>query len=130
MLTRTRWAVLGYLQEMGIGDETVADVILAIDEACANVVRHAFPDGDGHFRLAADLSDDDVLVEVEDHGVGFNPFDLGGRATTPDALSGRGLGIIHKLMTSVELESPIDDGGTRLRMRKRLVSPPRRLGVS
>jgi len=129
MLTRTRWALLGYLQELGTTDDTAADVILALDEACANVVRHAFPTGDGTFRLAADISDDEVMVEVEDDGVGFDTLAIGTRAIAPDALSGRGLRIIHRLMTSVELESPIDNcatGGTRLRMRKRLhpASPP------
>src|SRR4029453_17126732 len=46
MLTRTRWALLGYMQELGTGDETAGEVILALDEACGNVVRHAFPGGE------------------------------------------------------------------------------------
>jgi sigma-B regulation protein RsbU (phosphoserine phosphatase) len=120
MLTRTRWALLGYLQELGTGDDTIADVILALDEACANVVRHAFPTGDGSFRLAAELTENEVLLEVEDDGVGFDALELSTRPIPADALAGRGLGIIQQLMTSVELESPIERGGTRLRMRKRL----------
>jgi len=123
MLTRTRWALLGYLEEMGAGDELAGDVILALDEACANVVRHAFPGGDGTFRLAAQLNDDEVVVEVEDDGVGFNTRDVTTRPVPPDALSGRGLGIIRQLMTTVEVESPINDGGTRLRMCKKLGVP-------
>src|SRR2546421_8213859 len=124
MLTRTRWALLGYLEELGAGDDVMGDVILALDEACANVVRHAFPQGHGSFRLAADLTDDEVLVEVEDDGVGFNPREVGSRSVAPDALSGRGLGMIRKLMTSVEVESPVTSGGTRLRMRKALAHHP------
>jgi anti-sigma regulatory factor (Ser/Thr protein kinase) len=83
-------------------------------------VRHAFPTGDGSFRLAAELTENEVVVEVEDNGVGFNAVEMSTRPIPKDALSGRGLGIIHQLMTSVELESPIGGGGTRLRMRKRL----------
>jgi anti-sigma regulatory factor (Ser/Thr protein kinase) len=120
MLTRTRWALLGYLEELGAGEDTTADVILALDEACANVVRHAFPTGPGSFRLAADITDREVLVQVEDDGVGFDVGDLGTRRIEPDAVSGRGLGIIRTLMTSVEVESPLNDGGTRLTMRRLL----------
>jgi serine/threonine-protein kinase RsbW len=120
LLPRTRWALLGYLQELGAGEETTSDVVLALDEACANVVRHAFPEGDGSFRLSADLTDDEVEVVVEDDGVGFNPFEVTALGCNPEAISGRGLRIIRQLMTSVEVESPMPEGGTRLRMRKAL----------
>jgi serine/threonine-protein kinase RsbW len=126
LLTRTRRALLGYLDELGADNETSADVILALDEACANVVRHAFPEGDGTFRLAADISDDEVFVEVEDDGVGFDVSALGFQPLGSNALSGRGLAIIRRLMTSVEVESPIGSGGTRLRMRKDLTAEPER----
>ena len=116
--------MLGYLEELGAGEDVAGDVILALDEACANVVRHAFPHGHGNFRLAADLTDDEVLVEVEDDGVGFNPVEVGTRKVAPDALSGRGLGMIRQLMTSVEVESPVSSGGTRLRMRRALAPHP------
>jgi serine/threonine-protein kinase RsbW len=120
LLPKTRWALSGYLEEMGAGPEAVGDVILALDEACANVVRHAFPGGAGSYRLTADLSDDEVVFEVEDKGVGFNPFETTGLGVDPGATSGRGLRLIRQLMTAVEVESPMPTGGTRLRMRKLL----------
>ena len=120
MLGRTRWALLGYLEELGASEETTGDVILALDEACANVVRHAFPEGEGSFRLTADLSPSEVLMEVEDDGIGFNPFEVTALGVEPEATSGRGLRIIRQVMTSVEVESPMPHGGTRLRMRKDL----------
>ena len=120
LLPKTRWALSGYLEEVGAAPDTVGDVILALDEACANVVRHAFPDGDGEYRLTAELNDDEVVVEIEDHGVGFNPFEQTGVGVEPEATSGRGLRLIRQLMTAVEVESPRPTGGTRVRMRKRL----------
>ena len=118
MLPRTRWALLGYLEETGAGDDTTSDVILALDEACANVVRHAFPEGDGSFQLFAEITSDEIVVEVRDAGVGFNPFETTGVAVEPEAVSGRGLRLIRHLMSEVQVESPMPDGGTRLRMRK------------
>lgn len=120
LLGRTRWALLGYLEEVGADDETTGDVILALDEACANVVRHAFPEGTGHFRLSADLSASEVVIEVEDNGVGFSPYEATALGVEPEATSGRGLRIIRQVMTSVEVESPMAGGGTRVRMRKDL----------
>src|SRR5688572_3990869 len=43
LLPKTRQAIAGYLEEAGPSSETIHDVILAVDEACANVIRHAFP---------------------------------------------------------------------------------------
>ena len=66
LLPKTRWALAGYMEELGTGSEIMGDVILALDEACANVVRHAFPDGTGEYRLVADLSSDELIFEVPD----------------------------------------------------------------
>ncbi|MDQ1436916.1 MAG: hypothetical protein QOK43_545 [Acidimicrobiaceae bacterium] len=135
LLPRTRRAVAEYLAEIGASAEHVDDVILALDEACANVIRHAFPEGDdGTFRLVADIADDEVNMSVEDDGVGFKSdlIDLRAEADPADcdavgnanATSGRGLEIIRRLMTSVEVRSPTETGvGTRLQMHKRLREP-------
>jgi serine/threonine-protein kinase RsbW len=120
LLPRTRRAIAEYLAEIGASPEHVDDVILALDEACANVIRHAFPDnGEAHFRVSAEITDDEVEVSVEDHGVGFRPETIDLR--DGEGTSGRGLKMIRQLMTSVEVRSPIEQGqGTRLLMRKRL----------
>lgn len=121
LLPRTRWALAGYMEEFGAGPEVAGDVILALDEACANVVRHAFPNGgSGVYRLSADLNPHELVFEVEDDGVGFDPFEQVLTEPELQATSGRGLRLIRHLMTSVEVESPRPSGGTRLHMRKRL----------
>src|SRR5688500_18632926 len=121
LLPRTRRAVAGFVEEATGETEAVDDVILALDEACANVVRHAFPGGvQGTIRLLAEIHDDSVTVFVEDDGVGFDPFRVHLRGGL-EAVSGRGLHLIRMLMTEVDVESPTERGsGTRLRMHKRL----------
>jgi signal transduction histidine kinase len=72
LLPRTRQAVSGYLEEVGTEPDDRADVVLALDEACANVIRHAFPDGPpGTIRLRAEIDGDAVTVQVEDDGRGL-----------------------------------------------------------
>ncbi len=129
-LPRTRRAIAGYLEEVGADAEQSADVVLALDEACANVVRHAFPHGTaGTIHLRAELDPDSVVVQVEDEGVGFDPFSAPLREAEPEDVSGRGLRIIRELMSSVHVESPTNNGGTRLRMAKELHPRPATSGV-
>ncbi|HVL92819.1 MAG TPA: ATP-binding protein [Acidimicrobiales bacterium] len=120
MLPKTRRAVDGYMEDLGSGPDERADVVLALDEACGNVIRHAFPAGaDGVIRLRAEITDSTVTVQVEDDGVGFDPYSVTLDRAGHEDVSGRGLGIIRELMTTVELESPVTpSGGTRVRMEK------------
>ena len=123
LLPRTRNAVAGYLEDVGAEPDERADVVLALDEACANVIRHAFPHGaTGTIRLRAEIGADAVTVQVEDDGVGFDALEATRREPLPEDTSGRGLHMIRTLMTTVQLESPTETGGTRLRMQKLLTT--------
>lgn len=122
MLPRTRAAVSGYLEESPMTSDVADDVILALDEACANVIRHAFPQGvEGTIRLLAEIDHRAVTVLVEDDGVGFDPFEVDLSSANLEDTSGRGLHLIRMLMTSLDVESPTETGaGTRLRMQRQL----------
>jgi anti-sigma regulatory factor (Ser/Thr protein kinase) len=128
LLAATRRVLAVCLEEFGAPDEVVYDVILAIDEACTNVVRHAYPQGhDGSYLLRADLQREKILIEVVDDGVGFDIMEKPRHPPeTCDvgklAVSGRGMDVMRRLMTTVEVESPTPTGGTRLRMTRLL--PP------
>jgi anti-sigma regulatory factor (Ser/Thr protein kinase) len=121
LLPRTRRAIAEYLRETGATDEQLDDIVLAVDEACGNVVRHAYRVGDvGEYRLAALISDDEVSIAVEDDGVGL-PDEVVDITDATGAVSGRGLDIIRHVMTTVELHSPTKRGvGTEVRMCKLL----------
>lgn len=130
-LPRTRRTVADYLEEVGADADDSADVVLALEEACANVVRHAFPKGTtGTIHLRAELGPESVEVQVEDHGVGFDPFSAPLQEAELEDLSGRGLRIIREVMSSVDVESPTNNtGGTRLRMAKQLHPPAAAAGA-
>jgi anti-sigma regulatory factor (Ser/Thr protein kinase) len=127
MLAATRKVLALYLQEIGTTGEIIDDVILAVDEACTNVLVHAFPGSvvdRPNYRLCADFRSDRIEIEVADNGTGF---DLMAKPWPRDedahmASGGRGLEVMRRLMTSVEVESPTATGGTRLRLVRTL--PP------
>ena len=81
----------------------VDGVVLAVSEAVANVVAHAYLDGaHGMVELSAAASPFEVTVTVRDHGRGLGAKD--GR--TPGA--GYGLLLIDRLAQHVELADTPD----------------------
>src|SRR5919204_4704177 len=70
-----RLALAGLSRLQPISDETLADLKLAITEACSNSVRHAYGDGNGESRavveIVYELHDDQLVIEVADQGKGF-----------------------------------------------------------
>jgi serine phosphatase RsbU (regulator of sigma subunit) len=97
-----------WLAETGDGDDDVFAMKLAVSEACANAVEHAYGPGSGHtFRLRAERSGGEVVIEVSDSG----------RWRTPrGSRRGLGIGIIEQLMDAVDVQRM--SSGTTLHMRK------------
>jgi anti-sigma regulatory factor (Ser/Thr protein kinase) len=114
-LTMARRAMDEYLDEAGLVGDEREDLVLALDEACANVIRHAFPGGFGRISMTAERCEQEVVVQVEDDGVGFDASAPRPKPGPYDT-SGRGLSIIRGVMTSVDVDSSA--GGTRVVMRK------------
>lgn len=62
-------------EKVGFGDEDVGKIELACDEACTNVIKHAY--GGEHADKALDIlikiDYQKFTIIVTDHGKGFNP---------------------------------------------------------
>jgi anti-sigma regulatory factor (Ser/Thr protein kinase) len=86
------------------------DVALAVSEAVANVVLHAYRDGrPGRVRVVACSEPEALVVVVRDFGCGMRPH-----PESPGA--GFGLSIVGATAAAMNIERPAD-GGTRIRMR-------------
>ncbi|MGH2854143.1 MAG: ATP-binding SpoIIE family protein phosphatase [Solirubrobacteraceae bacterium] len=103
-----RHRVERWLAETGDGRDDVFAIALAVSEACANAVEHAYDPESGHtFRLRAERASGEVVIEVSDSG----------RWRTPrGSQRGLGLGMIEQLMDAVDVEPA--SSGTTVRMRK------------
>ncbi|MCB2205565.1 ATP-binding protein [bacterium] len=96
---------------LGFQDDEVGQIELAIDEACTNIIKHAYkynPDGIIEIRLSTLKTDGKTkfIVDIFDSGISFDSS----RYTAPDMkeyfkkLRHGGLGIVlmKKLMDEVE----------------------------
>ena len=120
-ITLSRLALSGLTRVRPLADETLADLKLALTEACSNSVRHAYGDDGGHVSISFELRDDRLIVEVADDGTGFEPEPR--RQNGDDAeLSEGGLGIaiIRSIADEVEIGGGANGRGSRLRFVKLL----------
>ena len=119
-LAEVRGALRSWLSEIGVSGADASAVTHAAQEACANVVEHAYgvptPDDSlARIGITAQVTADGTLdLEVADRGRWRPPgADPGGR--------GRGLMLMRGLIDKVDVVSAED--GTRVRFRHPLTRP-------
>ncbi|KAA3630483.1 MAG: ATP-binding protein [Proteobacteria bacterium] len=108
------------LEGTGVDGDTRHQLVVAVNEACMNVIQHAY---------GAQRSGDMVLMlERESGWLTFRIIDFAPTVDTstlqPRDLSevrpgGLGLSLIHKIMDEIRYPAPPPDGGNVLEMRKR-----------
>jgi len=111
-----------WLAPLSLTDDETADVVLAVDEAAANAVRHAYgPDESGSVDLTlwtetdtdADAGARTLCIEVVDHGSWQPPSD---RPTE----GGRGISLMNTMSESVLIR--YDGRGSRVLLRHRIAA--------
>ena len=102
--------VLGaFAEALQLPDPVIEDMRLAVTEACTNVVRHAYSDGQpGPVEILIRPEGDSLIVIVSDQGRGLGPSD-------DSSGPGLGLPLIAALSHTFEIEQA-PDSGSRLRM--------------
>jgi serine/threonine-protein kinase RsbW len=125
-LLLARLALSGLARNLQVGPDELADLKLAVTEACGNAVRHAYESDDGPVEVEFILSDDRLEMIVEDEGAGLEvpvPEELVA-TDTPQVNpleGGMGLAIIRTIVDELDVR-PGDDGrGTVVHMTKFLV---------
>src|SRR4026209_2035104 len=115
-LLLARLALSGIGRTAPVSDETLADLKLAIPEACGNSVRHAYPDGSGDVCVAYSLGPDSIELVVEDQGTGVEAGSVD--APTSSGESGMGMSIIRAVVDDFEVRPGADGKGPGVRVAK------------
>lgn len=114
----SRLALTGLAQVRELEPEVVADLKLALTEACSNSVRHAYEEGrSGVVDVRYELNGEKIAVEIADEGTGFQIDADRDRNGELDE-GGLGIAIIRAVTDELAIES--DGPGSRLRFVKYL----------
>jgi len=100
-------ATVGQLAAMVGCDESESRAItLAIDEALANVIRHAYHGrSDGRIELQCRAGDDELQFRIQDSGDRPDPALICARDVGCDRIGGLGTHIIRDVMDTVSYQS-------------------------
>lgn len=115
-----RLALTGLLRPLAVEPEVIADVKLALTEACSNSIRHAYEDGrEGEVEIRYELLASNLAVEVSDEGGGFDPTLLESDQSELDE-GGLGIAIIRAVTDDLSIGPRSGGTGSCLRFTKQL----------
>jgi serine/threonine-protein kinase RsbW len=120
-------AISSYLEErmlaLGLTPEVIFEVQVAVDEACTNIIQHAFPNRqDGKIYISCDKKDGLLIIQIEDNGIPYDPT----QNPPPDLTSSLedrkpgGLGVHFMRQFMDELQYECSEGTETLTMKKRV----------
>lgn len=122
-----RLALAGLARQLPMDEELLADLKLAVTEACGNAVRHAYVDGeDGPVLVSFVVRGERLDVIVEDQGTGMQPA-IADQVAEPSLESGMGMTIIEAIVDELDVGRGSDGRGTVVRMTKYLPTLDERL---
>lgn len=100
----------------------VDEIVLAVTEACANVLQHA---GE-HAEYLVDVAIDEQVcrISVVDQGGGFDVAQVSAEPPRDPLDGGRGLLLMRALVDRLDFRAD-EDGGHRVILEKRLVDEPK-----
>ncbi|MCL4539858.1 MAG: ATP-binding protein [Bacteroidetes bacterium] len=108
-LSEVRQFVEDNALSFGFGEKEVSEITLAVDEACTNVIKHAYQsDPNFEFEVRITAGGIEFQVVVRDWGAGFKPEEvpvpnIKGKIGRHKA-GGLGIFLMRKLMDSVEFQ--------------------------
>ena len=120
-LRRVREAAAASLRAVGCSPDVVERLVLALDEACANVIRHGYRgDGKGLMDLVLERRGQSLVFLLRDYAEACNPARLRPRRPSRKRAGGLGLHFIDTIMDHWEHRKPADGRGNLLVMSKKI----------
>jgi serine phosphatase RsbU (regulator of sigma subunit)/anti-sigma regulatory factor (Ser/Thr protein kinase) len=108
-LATVRHLIRRWVTANGGADDDCAAFAIAVTEACANSVEHAYGPGDASIQVRAALADGEATVTIRDRGGWREP-----RGEN----RGRGIPVMRAFMDDVSIEA--GDQGTTVELRRRM----------
>ena len=120
-LKPVREAVRDLAKRQGCSEENLDCMVMAINEACMNVMQHAYGEDDtGEIILEFWKDGDDLVIRIYDFAHKVDRSQIKSRPLEDIRPGGLGVHLIHKVMDRVDYLDTPDDNGNLLEMRKRI----------
>ena len=112
---------ISFAETQGFDKEVLGQIRLACEEALVNVIKYAYPGGEGTVEISCDnAADGGIEIEISDAGIPFNPLSLPAPDTTlaieQRKIGGLGIFMIRKIMNDVKYRR--DNGRNILTLTK------------
>lgn len=99
--------VVGIARRYGFKDDAIGEIELAVDEACANVIKHAYHyDDKRHIDITVETNTSKIAITISDQGSGFDPDHLESpeQRLRKHARGGLGIALIRRVMDEVSFK--------------------------
>ncbi len=106
--------------DRGCHEDLVRDLTIAIDEACQNVIRHAYGNDAGRMILEAREQGDNLVFFLRDFAPPVDVSRVCPRDLEDLRPGGLGTHLMRAVLDEVEFMPPPEDGGNILKMTKRI----------
>lgn len=120
-LRMVRERVQDTCETVGCTKKAISDVVIAVNEACMNIIQHAYKgEHSGNIELEMQVLEDRLVIEITDYA---EPVDI--NLIKPRALEdikpgGLGTHFMQEIMDEINYENLNDRAGNRLKMIKKL----------
>jgi serine/threonine-protein kinase RsbW len=96
------------IEEIGVMDDAVHDIAVALTEACTNVLKHSGP-GD-EYEVSLEVDGAQCIIRVVDTGHGFDSTSVGLADADGSSEQGRGIQLMRALVDQVKFISKAEAG--------------------
>jgi len=119
-LTRVRQEAEAFAIKAGLDEKCAGRVVLAVDEALTNIIRHAYAGrADGPIEISMRASGLELSIVIRDYGQVVHPAAIRSRDLDDVRPGGLGVHIMHECMDKVTYAPAGQGGGTVLAMSKK-----------
>ena len=120
-MAEVRHSARSFLKKCDFDESSIELLVLGLDEACTNIIRHAYGHNEKPVRLEMERLSDRVRFVLRDYGRSCDPKCIRSRALEDVRPGGVGVYIIQQVFDYVKYEPR--RRGTRLVLEKKFTTP-------
>jgi len=111
-------------EQAGFSGKDVYSIQLSTDEACSNVIEHAYEGAEGgNIEISCNVENDILTIVIHDNGVEFDVTKIKqpnlGKKLEEREIGGLGVFLMNKLMDEVRFESSAKNGNYLTMVKRR-----------